>query len=410
MAPPSPSTPPRPAPRPHHTDWPGVALGVTCGILVALCVGKMPPALPLLQRDLGLSLREVGWVVSLFSTIATLCAAVMGLASGRVGAWRVTIAGLCALVAGGLLGAVSDSYALLLASRIIEGTGQIAIVVSVPALLTALSAPHQTRLVLALWSAYMPLGISAALLTAPLLLETGHWRLLWALIAGVTAVCAVWMGFWRSRYARPAPAATRPMDWHKLTGGLRQLVPWVLALSFTFYAIQFFTVMTFLPTWAIQERGLSLRTASLLTAVVIFFNAGGSVLGASLLQRGLRGSSLIMTAHIVVGLSACAIFSDWLPDAVRFGACLSLNLIGGTLPAATLSASPRLAKSPDQIASLQGLFLQGSNLGQFAAAPLVTWAVTASGAVPDWSHALPLMALCAATGLGLGVFARSRGL
>ncbi|MBN9475319.1 MAG: hypothetical protein ABS43_21845 [Bordetella sp. SCN 67-23] len=395
--------------RPQHTDWPGVALGVTCGILVALCVGKMPPALPLLQQDLGLNLREVGWVVSLFSTIATLCAAGMGLLSGRIGAWRFTLVGLCALVAGGLLGAVSDSYAVLLASRILEGTGQIAIVVSVPAMLTALSAPHQTRLVLALWSAYMPLGISLALLTAPLLLEDGRWRLLWMLIAGVTAVCAVWMGLWRSRYAHPRPAA-RSLDWRKLTGGLRQVVPWVLALSFTFYAIQFFTVMTFLPTWAIQERGLSLRTASLLTAVVIFFNAGGSVLGASLLQRGLRGSSLIMTAHVVVGLSACAIFSDWLPDAVRFGACLSLNLIGGTLPAATLSASPRLAKSPDQIASLQGLFLQGSNLGQFAAAPLVTWAVTQSGAVPDWSHALPLMALCATIGLSLGIFARSRGL
>ncbi|WP_132980392.1 MULTISPECIES: CynX/NimT family MFS transporter [unclassified Pigmentiphaga] len=393
----------------QHTDWPGVGLGVACGILVALCVGKMPPALPLLQQDLGLSLREVGWVVSLFSTIATLCAAGMGLVSGRVGAWRFTLAGLCALMAGGLLGAVSDSYAMLLASRILEGTGQIAIVVSVPALLTALSAPHQTRLVLALWSAYMPLGISFALLTAPLLLEDGHWRLLWTLIAGVTAVCAVWMGLWRKRYVHARPAA-RSLDWRKLTGGLRQLVPWVLGLSFTFYAIQFFTVMTFLPTWAIQERGLSLRTASLLTAVVIFFNAGGSVLGASLLQRGLRGSSLIMTAHVVVGLSACAIFSDWLPDAVRFMACLSLNLIGGTLPAATLSASPRLAKSPDQIASLQGLFLQGSNLGQFAAAPLVTWAVTLSGPVPDWSHALPLMALCATTGLALGTFARSRGL
>jgi len=83
-------------------------------------VGKMPPALPLLQQDLGLNLREVGWVVSLFSTIATLCAAGMGLLSGRVGAWRFTLVGLCALVAGGLLGAVSDSYAVLLASRILE--------------------------------------------------------------------------------------------------------------------------------------------------------------------------------------------------------------------------------------------------------------------------------------------------
>ncbi|MDX3907596.1 MAG: MFS transporter [Pigmentiphaga sp.] len=392
------------------TDWPGVALGVACGILVALCVGKMPPALPLLQQDLGLSLREVGWVVSVFSTIATLCAVGMGLASGRIGAWRFTVAGLCALVAGGLLGAASDSYAMLLASRILEGTGQIAIVISVPALLAGRSAPHQTRLVLALWSAYMPLGISLALLTAPLLLEGGHWRGLWLLIAGLTAICAGWMARWRPRYASPVAPGKRALDWRQLTGGLRQLAPWVLALSFTCYAIQFFTVMTFLPTWAIQERGLSLRTASTLTAVVIFFNAGGSALGASLLQRGMRGSALIMAAHVVVGVSACSIFLEWLPDPVRFAACISLNLVGGILPAATLSAAVRLARTPDQMASLQGLFLQGSNLGQFVAAPLVTWAVTVGGPVPEWSHALPLMAACATLGLGLGLFVRSRGL
>ncbi|MBX6317106.1 CynX/NimT family MFS transporter [Pigmentiphaga sp.] len=391
------------------TDWPGVALGITCGILVALCVGKMPPALPLLQQDLGLNLREVGWVVSLFSTIATLCAAVMGLASGRVGAWRFTVGGLCALATGGLLGAASDGYGVLLLSRILEGTGQIAIVVSVPALLAGLSTPQQSRMVLALWSAYMPLGISLALLTAPLLLQGGHWRMLWTLIAALTGICALWMVLWRSRYASPAPAS-QSLDWRKLTGGLRQVAPWVLALSFTFYAIQFFTVMTFLPTWAIQERGVSLRTASMLTAAAIIFNAGGSVLGASLLQRGIRGSALIITAHVVVGLSACAIFWEWLPDAARFAACISLNLIGGILPAATLSAAVRLAKAPDQMASLQGLFLQGSNLGQFAAAPLVTWAVTVSGADPDWSRALPLMATCAAIGLSLGWYARSRGL
>ncbi|VCU72557.1 Hexuronate transporter [Pigmentiphaga humi] len=393
----------------RSTDWPGIALGIACGILVALYVGKMPPALPLLQSDLGLSLREVGWVVSVFSTMATLVAACMGLVSGRLGAWRCTLAGLGALICGGLLGAASGSYTVLLASRVLEGVGQIAIVVSVPALLVGRSAPHQARLVLALWSAYMPLGISLALLASPLLLNGGHWRLLWSTIAALTAVCAVWLWHWRQRYATVRPSA-QALDWHRLSSGVRQLLPWVLAASFTFYAIQFFTVMTFLPTWAVQERGLSLQTASMITAGVIFFNAVGSVLGASLLQRGLRGSSLVMAAHIVVGLSACAIFSDWLPDVARLAACASLNLIGGILPAATLSAAPRLARTPDQIASLQGLFLQGSNLGQFVAAPLVTWVVTASGTVPVWSHALPLMAVCALAGLGLGIFARKRGL
>ncbi len=393
-----------------HTDWPGVALGVMCGVLVALCVGKMPPALPSLQHDLGLSLQEVGWVVSLFSTMAMLCAAAMGLLAGHLGAWRLTLLGLCCLSSGGLLGAASSGYATLLASRVLEGAGQIAIVVSVPALLITRSAPSQARLVLGLWSAYMPLGVGLALLLAPTLLSNGHWRALWTTIAVLTALCAFWVWHWRARYRTPA-RTEKIVDWRQLTGGLRQLTPWMLAASFAFYAIQFFTVMTFLPSWGIQERGLSLATASALTAVVVFFNALGSVLGASLLQRGVRTSVLIMVAHVVVGLSAWAIFSDGLPDAIRFLACITLNLMGGMLPAATLSVAPKLAQSPQQIGSLQGLFLQGSNFGQFAAAPLVTLLVSVSaGANPVWSQALPLLAACAIIGLGLGFLIFRRGL
>lgn len=372
------------------------------------CVGKMPPALPLLQQDLGLDLRQIGWVVSLFSTMSMLCAVVMGLLAGRFGAWRFTLLGLGFLSGGGLLGAAASSYEMLLASRLIEGVGQIAIAVAVPALVVGRAAPHQQRLVMGLWSSYMPLGVSSALVLAPLFLGGGHWRALWTAIALATAFCGVWVWLWRDRY--DVSPIQQSADWRQLTGGLRQWAPWLLALSFSFYAVQFFIVMTFLPTWVIQERGWSVHDASLLTASVVIFNAFGTLLGTVLVQRGLRPSQLIIFTQAAVGVCALAIFVESLPDAVRLMACMGMNLFGGILPAATMSSAPRLASSPNQIGSLQGLFLQGSNLGQFTAAPLVTLVVTAGGGAPNWGNAMPIVAGSALAGLAMGIGARLRGL
>jgi hypothetical protein len=51
-----------------------------------------------------------------------------------------------------------------------------------------------------------------------------------------------------------------------------------------------------------------------------------------------------------------------------------------------LSSSDRArAANPQQIGTLQGLYLQGSNLGQFAGIPLIAGVVAASG---QWQSAL----------------------
>ena len=74
------------------------------------------------------------------------------------------------MVAGGLLGAAAPGYALLLASRFLEGVGFILFVVAAAPLLAAATQPADRATAFSIWSSYMPTGGTLALLLAPLAL------------------------------------------------------------------------------------------------------------------------------------------------------------------------------------------------------------------------------------------------
>jgi cyanate permease len=114
---------------------------------------------------------------------------------------------------------------------------------------------------------------------------------------------------------------------------------------------------------------------------------------------------LIAAASLVMGLAGLGIFSDWLPDPLRYVCCLLLTGVGGVIPVAVLSSSVVLAANPQQIGTLQGLYLQGSNLGQFAGIPLIAAIVAATG---QWSSALAVTASASVVSIVLGLIVARR--
>jgi MFS family permease len=121
-----------------RTSWLGVSIALFVGVVAAGYVGKLPPALPALKAEFGLSLVAAGWVVSTFNTVALATAVAFGLAADRIGAFRFALAGLALLVVGGVGGAVAPSGTWLVVSRVVEGAGLLAVTVAV----TASSSPR----------------------------------------------------------------------------------------------------------------------------------------------------------------------------------------------------------------------------------------------------------------------------
>ncbi|MFF0587564.1 MFS transporter [Streptomyces sp. NPDC003781] len=84
------------------------------------------PALPDLQRQFDASTTAVSWVLSAFLLTASVATALLGRVGDMFGKRRVLIASLAVFAAGTLLAALSDSLALLIAARAVQGVGSAA--------------------------------------------------------------------------------------------------------------------------------------------------------------------------------------------------------------------------------------------------------------------------------------------
>jgi nitrate/nitrite transporter NarK len=112
-----------------------------------------------------------------------------------------------------------------------------------------------------------------------------------------------------------------------------------------------------------------------------------------------RGT-LICTAAVAMALAGAGIFAEAAPDWLRLGSCVAFSYLGGVTPPATFTSTQAYARSPSQVASLQGLITQVSNLGQVIGPPAVAAAVSATG---RWGDAVYVMLAAAACGFGCGL-------
>ena len=387
------------------THWPAVAAVTAAGLAVALNVGKVPVALPLLRAELGLSLVQAGWVSAMLTTVAVLCATAVGMWVGRLGALRMVMGGLLLCGAASLAASLaSHGWALLMLSRLLEGVGFMLVVVACPALITTVAGPRQRHFALGLWSSYMPAGASLAIASAPWLLPRAGWRGLWLLTALAlwAAAAALWLQ--RRHWAMPLQALV-PQERTFLgpvKQALSQALPWLLALAFGVWATQHFALIVWLPTYLQEQRSLGTAPVALLTGAMLVACVPGNLLGGVLLQRGWSRGRLVAGAQLCTGLGACIYSTESLPDALRYTACVGVSFVGGLIPAAVMASTSALARSPQQVGTLQGLYMQGAQLGQFAGTPLIATAVAASG---HWSSALWVTAPAALIGITLGLAA-----
>jgi MFS family permease len=371
--------------------WAVFCGGLACGAFI----GKVPPALPGMRGELGLTLVETGLIATLFNVIGGIGGMLVGILCDRFGHKRLGLAGLAIMAGGGLLGAAATSFAALLASRFLEGAGFMLFAVAGPALVNAaLGAPGERAKAFSLWSAYMPTGGSIALLAAPLVMALAGWRGLWVALALAALACLALVA-----RAVPAPRFGGVSSLRLAVESLRQKGSLMLALLFAFYVAQWTSVMIWLPTYAIDERGASAATVGLLTALMVLANIPGNLGGGWLLARGVRRGPLVIAACCAAALCSLGMLTGALPDGARFALVLVFSACAGTIPAAIFSGVAAHARTPQHIGTTNGRVMQASQFGQFLGPMAVAWLATRFG----WGATLWAMLAFAASGAACGL-------
>jgi MFS family permease len=357
---------------PTRTSWPKVGLAYFAGVIAALQIGVIAPIVPLLQRDLGLTLPFVGAVLSCVALIAVVLGTVAGNWTNRFGLVRAIVLGLALMAAADALAAVAQNGAALLAIRAVAGLGYLLTVVACPPLIARIVVHHHRGLALALWGSFLPVGIALADAAAAGLLDAIGWRGLFWLDAAVTTATALaaLIGL-RGLAPGVAHGATTP----GLLAIYRMRAPLMLMISFGIFTFTFIVFAAVEPAYLAEARGLALDQAGRISALTTLAAIPGALIAGWLIGRGwspLRLAWIGLIAPAVLSLGAfLPIFAV---GPVVIASALAL-LLGAFSPAATYALIPRIDPNPLHFAPINGLLMQMGSLGTLIGPPVVgAWA------------------------------------
>ncbi|MDP3760835.1 MAG: MFS transporter [Ramlibacter sp.] len=377
-------------------------LVVLGGVSAALHVGKLPPALPVLQQALDVTLLQAGFLLSLVQLAGMSLGLAVGLAADGLGLKRTMIAGLAILSAASLTGGWAGDVPSLMLLRAVEGFGFLLASMPAPSLIRRLVAPARMNRTLGLWGAYMPFGTAVALIAGPAVIGVAGWPGWWWLLAALSASMAMWLA------AALPPDGLHPsagQGWtHRLRLTLSAGGPWLVSLAFAAYSAQWLAVIGFLPSMYTQA-GLAPGLAGIATGFAAALNMVGNIASGRLLQGGSRAEYLLYTGFLAMAAGSFVAFSDvtgtldpTLAAGLRYGAVLLFSSVGGLIPGTLFSLAVHVAPGEGTVSTTVGWMQQWSAAGQLAGPPLVAWMATRAG---GWQWSWLVTGGCALAGLGL---------
>src|SRR3954447_14792627 len=354
--------------------------------MVVLDVSVVNVALPAIRRGLSFSSTDLQWVINAYTLTFAGFLMLGGRAADLLGRRRVFLAGIALFTLASLACAASDSKALLLTARAVQGIGS-AIVspASLSIITTSFAAGPERNRALGVWGGMAGLGAAAGVLLGGVLTETLGW---WSIFAGNVPIGAAVLALGR----RVIPegrreGATRHFD---VTGAL--LV--TTGLSALTYGI----VRSDALGWG--SLGVLGPIAAGVVLLIGFIVVEGRLAVAPLVPLSIFGMPLLRAGNLVVFLLYTCVLAMFFFVSVYMQEVLGYSAI-----------ETGLAFAPMTLFAYLGSTLAPRLVNRFGARPVVTTGMLLcatglalfSGIAPGQSYFLHVLPGGLLTPLGLGL-------
>jgi CP family cyanate transporter-like MFS transporter len=356
------------------------------GAGLRITILAVPPVIPLIRTQLGMSETQVGILTGL-PPVLFACTAVLGsLLIARFGALNTLIAGLLATAAGSALRGIAPDIALLYAATILTGFGVAIMHPSLPPLVRAW-LPDRIGFGTALFTNGLLVGeILPVALTIPVVLPLlqQSWRatfVLWAIPVALIAIVLMMLAPRPPASAQGQRAAQRWWpDW-------RDPLVWRLGIALGSVNAMYFTANAFLPDF-LHHVG----RADLVSAALTALNVGQ--IPASFLLLAVAGRlERAIWPHFVCGAgSLAAVIGIAVLPGPGIVACAAILGFFAAAILILMLALPPLLAPPDDVHRLSAAMFTISYSCAVITPILsgIAWDLTGVG----WSAFVPL-GLCA---------------
>lgn len=246
----------------------------------AICLNKVAPVLTTIVDDLNLSsAAQGGLLISVFVFAGIFLSLPIGMIITKYGYYKTGLVALMSIIVGSVIGALNLGYGIMLFSRAIEGVGLIFLATIGPAVVANVFSDKNRASAMGLLMCFMCFGQIAMFNLAPRIVAVSSWQLLWWISAAYGAVfLIIWFFALRNLdsvlgYTKPSPATSADKENNLLPKEVyTNKSLWLVGLTFMLYLIAQQGVISFLPTFLVEVRGMDFAAAGSLVS-------GASIVG-----------------------------------------------------------------------------------------------------------------------------------
>ncbi|MFC1872542.1 nitrate/nitrite transporter [Chloroflexota bacterium] len=338
--------------------WGVLGLVYVGQLAFAMVMQSIPPTLPLILRELGLSHTQGGLLMSFFALPGIVIAIPVGILADRYNQKAICLLAMTVMLTGTVVVASGNSLSVLLLGRVISGIGGATFVVTAPQLLAQRFAGREIGVAMGIFNTGMPLGTILSLNLLAILAQNQGWHAgLW-LSAGIVMLALAAFAFW----FKPAPKTgpTTPQSLGSLFKGITTVGRpiWFLGIIWGLFTATMISFFTFTPD-LLTEGGLMMGRAGFITGLVMF---------PALLLSPVIGLVIDRYGYqrriIIIGCIGITILMALVPGTIGWVVLLML-LIGifqAVIPASVFSLAPEIT-SPEKLGLGYGIISVCMNIG-----------------------------------------------
>lgn len=326
-----------------------------------------------LEHDFQLTSTALGTLIGLYFLPGIVFSLPAGALGRRFGDARMVMCGLVLMAAGGGLCGIATSPGVLMAGRLVAGTGGILLNVLMSKMIVDWFSGRELFLAMSVFANAFPVGVGAAIATLGSLSAGAGWptsSLMTALLAGAALILIAL--FYPSHSNDRGASQTFVL-------GLREAVlVCVAGAVWGLFNGCFSLTYAFGPP-AIERAGLTTFIAALVGSVSTWLVVASVIVGGLAAQRGVQ--PLLLMAISAIGWSLCLAV---LAIGGSVGTAVSLIVAGLVLglPVGVILALPSQLLSPQSRGLGMGLFYTWLYVGHGLIPPAAGWLEDATGLKP----------------------------
>jgi predicted MFS family arabinose efflux permease len=356
--------------------WTILAVLFTVRLTMAFQFQSVAAVAPLLGNAFDVGLADIGTLIGLYFAPGVALALPGGAIGRKFGDKQTVLAALLLMLIGGLAMALSDSWFVQIAGRLVSGAGGVMLNVQMTKIVADWFVGKEIATAMAIFVNSWPAGIALSLLALPLI---GSDHGIEAVYLAVATVIAAALVLFALTYQPPAKgvsaaaAASARLNPRAATAVVTAGLIWGL------FNIGFAMLFSFGPSMLV-ERGWSISAAGSAISIGLWLAVVSVPLGGFLADRS-RRPSFVLTAGCIVS----AILIVMLPrSSAVIPIIFAIGMING-LPAGPMLSLPARVLRPETRAIGMGIFYTlyygTMMLGPVVGGALAKWTGSAAAAL-----------------------------